>query len=144
MSGTLVRTMAAALVLAVPVHAKDLAASLRGSWRVETASMFPGGVLPVDPKAPREVREDQLEEALEDVPAVSFEFTGDTMTLVLGEERIVSTFALTRTDKGSVYFDSLDRTKGAPDHMRAELVGPDEVKLSKQGDPQVRLLKRAQ
>lgn len=135
--------VSAVLVLAGPLHAKDLAQSLRGTWRVETASMFPGGVLPVDPQAPREVREDQLEEALEDVPAVSFEFGSDTMTLVLGEERLVSTFALTRTDKGSVYFDSLDRTKGAPDHMRAEFVGRDTMKLSKQGDPQVLLLKRA-
>ena len=135
--------MAGVLVLAGPLQAKDLAQSLRGTWRVETASMFPGGVLPVDPKAPRAVREEQLEEAVEGVPAVSFEFASDTMTLVLGEERLVSTFALTRTDKRSVYFDAIERTKAVPDHMRAEFVGNDMPKLSKQGDPQVLLLKRA-
>jgi hypothetical protein len=65
------------------------------------------------------------------------------VTLVVGEERHVSTFALTRTDKRSVYFDALERTKTAPDLLRAQFVGRDTVKLSRQGDPQVLLLKRA-
>jgi hypothetical protein len=131
--------------LASPLAAKDLVRDLRGTWNVEKGSMFPGGVLPVDPKAPREAQDDQLEEALEDVPDVAFEFTADTMTLVLGDERHPSAFALTRTDRRSVYFDAVDRTqaKATPDRMRAEFVDADTVKLTKAGDPQVLLLKRA-
>jgi hypothetical protein len=140
------RAAAAILVaaLASPVAASDLVRDLRGTWSVEKDSMFPGGVLPVDPKAPREVRDDQLEEALEDVPDVAFEFTADTMTLVLGDERHPSAFALTRTDRRSVYFDAVERTRAgaAPDRMRAEFVDADTVKLTKAGDPQVLLLKR--
>jgi hypothetical protein len=124
---------------------RDLAQALRGSWRVEPASMFPGGVLPVDRKAPRAVQEDQLEEALEEVPAVVFEFAADTMTLVLGDERHVSAFALERTDKRSVYFRAVERGKpvGTPaDALRALFVDEHTVKLSRQGDPQVLVLKR--
>lgn len=135
----------AGLALAGPLQAKAPARTLRGTWRVETASMFPGGVLPVDTKAPRAVQEDQLEEALEDVPAVSFEFASDTMTLVVGEERVVSTFVLTRADRRSVTFEARERSRpaGTPaDRLRALFVDEDTVKLSKDGDPQVLLLKR--
>jgi hypothetical protein len=132
-------------LLAPAARAGDLARSLRGTWRVEAASMFPGGVLPVDEKAPPEVQEDQLEEALEDVPAVAFEFTADTMTLVLGEERHPSTIKRTRTDGRSVHFEARERGKpagSAPDRMRATFVDADTVRLSKESDPQVLQLKR--
>jgi hypothetical protein len=133
-------------LLAPAAFAKDLAGSLRGAWRVETASMFPGGVLPVDKKAPAEVQEDQLEEALEDVPAVAFEFTADTMTLVLGAERHASAFELTRTEGRTVHFEARERGQapGAPaERMRATFVDDDTIELSKAGDPQVLRLKRA-
>ena len=140
--------LAAGLValLAPAAFAKDLAGALRGTWRVETASMFPGGVLPVDKKAPPEVQEDQLEEALEDVPSVAFEFAADTMTLVLGEERHASAFTVTRTDGRSVHFEARPRgqSSGAPaERMRASFVDDDTIDLSKAGDPQVLRLKRA-
>lgn len=141
------RPLAAALacVLAWPAQAADLVRSLQGKWSVDAASMFPGGKLPVDSKAPPEVQEDQLEEALEDLPPVAFEFTGDGMTLVLGDERHPSTVARTRTVGRTVHFEARERTPaGAPLHrMRAEFVDDDTVRLSRDGDPQILLLKRA-
>lgn len=134
-------------VLPATTDAKDLARSLRGTWRVEAASMFPGGVLPVDGKAPKDVQDDQLEEALEDLPAVWFEFGPDSMTLVLGDERHPSTFAGARTRGRTVRFEARERAKpaGSPaDRLRAEFVDDDTVRLSKDGDPQVLLLKRAE
>ncbi|MET0553194.1 MAG: hypothetical protein ABW221_09160 [Vicinamibacteria bacterium] len=150
MRGTIGLAWAAGLLALVagPAAAKDrdLAQALRGTWRVEPASMFPGGVLPVDRRAPRAVQEEQLEEALEDVQAVAFEFSSDAMTLVVGEERHVSSFALERTDKRTVHFAARERGKpaGAPaDKLRAVFVDDDTVKLSKDGDPQILLLKRS-
>jgi hypothetical protein len=131
--------------LAVPAGAKDLAASLRGKWLLDKAAAFEASAPPAYKAATPEKQKEMKEQVLKSMPDMLFEFTADTVSMKAGDQVHAASFKVTKTEKSTVHFDAVDKTKpgSAPDKLSAEFVDDDTVKLSKDGDPIVLILKRA-
>jgi hypothetical protein len=147
MRGMVLRTavvILAAAALPVRAQAKDLAEGLVGRWSADKQALFEMTAPPFYKLATPEKKKEMLAQAMKDVPDMGFLFTADTVTASLGGEAQAATYKVTRVEKRTVYFDALAQKapeKGA-DHMYAEFVDDDTIKLSKVGDEMVLVLKR--
>ena len=148
MRGTMRRVMVAALTLcalAAPVLAGELAEGLRGRWAADKVALFEMTAPPVYKLASPEKKKEMLAQAMKDVPDLGFEFTAETLTANMGGEPQVASYKVTRTEKSTVYFDAIAQKEPdkAAEHMYAEFIDDDTIKLSKVGDEMILTLKRA-
>jgi hypothetical protein len=134
----------AAAALGVPAQAKDLAQGLLGRWSADKQALFEMTAPPFYKLATPEKKKEMLAQAMKDVPDMGFEFTADTVSANMGGDAQVATYKVTKVEQRTVYFDALATKapeKGA-DHMYAEFVDDDTIKLSKVGDEMILVLKR--
>lgn len=133
--------------LAVPAAAKDLAASLRGSWTVDKAAAIEAAAPPfykiATPEKQKELRDDMMKR----MPDMSVEFTATTAAMKSGQDAPeVATYKVTRSEKNTVWVDMTPQPKtgAAPkaEKFSLEFVDADTVKMLKEGDPAALLLKR--
>ena len=147
MRGVIVRAAVAVLAtaaLAVPAQAKDPAQGLLGRWIADKQALFEMTAPPFYKLATPEKKKEMLAQAMKDVPDMGFLFTADTVTANMGGEAQVATYKVTKVEKRVVYFDAVAQKapeKGT-DHLFAEFVEDDTIKLSKVGDDVVLVLKR--
>lgn len=134
----------AAGALAVPARAADLAQGLVGRWSADKQALFELTAPPFYKLATPEKKKEMLAQAMKDVPDMDFVFSADTVSANMGGDPQVATYKVTKVDKRTVYFDALANKapeKGA-DHLYAEFVDDDTIKLSKVGDEMILVLKR--
>ena len=144
--GTLSAVLFLGASLATPVAAKDLAASLQGKWRVDKEALYKSNPAPFYKTATPEMQKDMLAAAMKWMPDMFFEFTADTVSVKAGDEVHPASLKVTKTEKSTVFFDTVDKKKpgSPPDKMSAEFLDDNTIKLSSistKGD--VYVLKRA-
>jgi hypothetical protein len=136
------------LALAAPAMAKDLAASLPGTWRIDMAAMFEADPPPFYKMATPEKQKEILADAVKSAPQMVLELTATTASMRSGTDAPqVASYKVTKQDTSTVWVDLVPPAqdgKAAPaQKFTFQFVDPNTVKMLKEGDPAAVVLKRS-
>jgi hypothetical protein len=136
----------AALGLAAPAGAKDLATSLRGNWALDKLAMLEASAPPFYKMATPEKKKELQDQMLKDMPDMVLEFTATTATMRSGDKAEPASYKVTRSEKTKLWLDFVPQGKSGDtpkvEKYSLEFVDADTVKMLKEGDPEGLLLRR--
>jgi hypothetical protein len=131
---------------ALPVAAKDLAASLQGNWMIDKLAAFEAAAPPVYKAATPEKQKEMRDQVMAGMPDMVIEFTADKATMKAGQDTEVATYKVTKQEKNTVWVDLVPQGKtgaaAAVEKLSLEFVDDDTLKMQKEGEPAALLLKR--
>lgn len=134
--------LVAAVGLAIPAAAGDLATSMRGKWLVDKAATMESMGVAEYKNAPP----DKQKAMRDGMPDMVVEFTADTATMTPGGGAPqVASYKVTKSDKTTVWIDVTPQGKdaAATEKLTVEFVNPNTVNMKKEGDPMSLRLNRA-
>ena len=138
---------AAAVGIAVPAAARDMAQSLKGNWVIDKLAAFEAGAPPAYKAATPEKQKEMRDALLQGMPDMIIEFTADKATMKAGQETPeIAAYKITKQDKNTVWVSLVPEGKtgdaGKAEEFSLEFVDDDTLKMQKEGDPAALLLKR--